>query len=159
MSVYDGRLAHIHDTDIFYADGLSLGTTTSWVSNTIDLGRDQAFVNQTAHIFWKISANFSLLSSISLCGTGVGNAVGGGIRSFMRIQDSADGSTWAGSILIIPVFDPVSAVSGITIVNATTLNALNVGIGSIKRYSRLLLDYPTAASVTIKAWLRMGLTA
>lgn len=159
MSYYDGRLKHIHDTDIFYADGTSIATTTSWVSNTIDLGAAQAFVNMPVHIFWTLSGNISLLSSTSVLTTGLGNSNGAGMKTYWQIQDSADGSTWAGYILSIPMFDPVSAVSSTSIVDAATFNAMNVGIGSIKRYSRIKMTYPTASTGTIKAWLRMGLTA
>jgi hypothetical protein len=158
MANYDGRLKHVHDTDIYYADGVSISTTTSWISDVADLGAKQAFVNIPVQIFWEFSANYSLLSRCTSINSVTRYE---GMRQHLEIQDSSDGSTWAGSIIMIPLFDPVSAVSSTSIVSAADANLLNIGLCSIKRYSRLYIGHPTATSPspTIKAWLRMGLTA
>lgn len=150
MAVYDGRLKHIHDTDIFYWDGVSVTTTVSLVSDTIDLGLAQAFVNIPVHVFWTFSADFSLASSVGdIC-----------LPPAIIIQDSADGSTWAGSIAMVGLRAADIGVAGASTISATYINSKNIGVGSIKRYSRLVMTRvsATSPSATVKAWLRMGLT-
>jgi hypothetical protein len=169
MANYDGRLKHIHDTDIFYADGVSLGTTATWMSDIADLGADQAFVNIPVHIFWEISGNVSLQTSASLISAGSGaqnNTLNKpGVRSYLYIQQTGlystatSESSWT-TILAIPWFDPYSSLTNTSniVCSADEINAMNVGLGSIKRYSRLVFPVGTTSVVTIKAWLRMGLT-
>lgn len=150
MSVYDGRLKHVRDQDLLYADAASVSTTVSYVSNTIDLGQAQAFMQQPVHIFWYFSLDFSLASSIGdLC-----------LPPAIIIQDSADGSTWAGSIAMVGMRAADIGVAGTSSISSTYLNAKNIGVGSIKRFSRIVFPRITATSPSPKftAWLRMGLT-
>jgi hypothetical protein len=150
MSVYDGRLKHVRDYDLFYAREASVGSTVSYISDTIDFGAAQAFLNKPVHVFWSFSLDFSMASSIGdIC-----------LPPAIIIQDSADGSTWAGSIAMIGMRAADIGVAAASSISATYINGKNIGVGSIKRYSRICFPRITATSPSPKfsAWARMGLS-
>lgn len=151
MAVYDARKYAVHDTDLFYWDGISITTTVSLVSDTIDLqATDLKFLTKPACVMFEISADFSLASSVGdIC-----------FPPWILLQDAADGSTFR-SIAAIPLKVTDLGVAGASTISSSFVNGLQIGVVSIRRYSRLVLPRisATSPSATIKAWLRLGLNA
>jgi hypothetical protein len=155
MANYDGRKKVIKDNDLIYFNNTDWGTSAaSTISDTIDLGAAQTFGEHVPLLYFTVDRDFSFPSS-------VGGVSGQAACPGLIVQDSADGSTWAGTYLEVPFFTDGKGRSGASTVTADNVNAhFPVGLGSPKRYTRLLLNYATGtASTTIRAWLRMGLSA
>lgn len=149
MSVYNSDKKNVHDDDLYYWDGYSWSAASA-VSDTIDLGAAQVFHNIPAIVWWEFSQDFSLPSSNGLAPPWQG----------IVLEDAADGSTFA-AVQAVPLHTSgAQGHNGASTVNSTALNAKTMGIGTIRRYSRLTCGYATATSpnVTIKAGLRLGLT-
>jgi hypothetical protein len=147
MANYDSRLKYIKDTDLFYWDAYAW-TAVSAVSETVDLGAAQAYANIPVSIHWEFSADFSVPSSNGLAPPWQG----------IVLEDAADGSTFV-SVMAVPLHSSgANGHNGASTVTATVINARNMGVVTIRRYSRLVIGYVGASLVTIKAWARMGLS-
>jgi len=165
MANYEPRRKFITDKDFWFTnggntgdawDGMSCASSAAWVTTGVDLGANVIFMNTPVHVFWNVSVNFSQLSTCTLA-TGSGSISYPGARAFLEIQDSADNVNYT-TIISIPMFNPSSMVSTVSIITAATINALDVGLGSVDRYVRLRWNALTATDpLTLKAWLRMGL--
>jgi hypothetical protein len=148
MSVYNSDKKNVRDQDLMYWNA-GAWTAASVVSDTIDLGAAQVFHNIPAIVWWEFSADFSLPSSNGLAPPWQG----------IVLEDAADGSTFA-AIMAFPLHS--SGAQGHNLAStivATTINAKTMGVGTIRRYSRLVCGYTNATGITIKAGLRLGLSA
>ena len=154
-TVYDGRLKGIHDTDLFFWEGAgtawthgpTISSTTSSVSDIIDLGSDQVFINHPTVLMFDATANFSCLSQNSVGLTADKIYIPG-----FFLQDASDGSTFSD---IAFVKFPASASFAVT---ATAFGEMTLGIVKCRRYLRLKQLCGLVGGGTYRAWLRMGLT-
>jgi hypothetical protein len=148
-TVYDGRIKHVHDKDLYFWDtgSPSISSTVSSLSDIIDLGDAQVFANIPVSVWIEASGNFSTVSQVSTGGDygAVDTAKG------FELQDAADGSTFSTIAILVA---PKAAL----VVNAAKLNASSIGVVTCRRYLRMRWGLGIGGAVTLKAWLRMGLT-
>ncbi len=156
MTTYDGRLKGVRDEDLFFWDGAgdtwtygaTIGSTVSSVSDIIDLGADQVFINHPAVVMFEALAAFSCLSvhSVSLLADKIGLAG-------VWLQEASDGSTFV-DIRFIKFTDNASLA-----VTAAEFSEATLGVVKCKRYLRLHQKCGFVGGTTFRAWLRLGLTA
>jgi hypothetical protein len=152
MALYDGRLKTIRDNDLFFWNGASMASTTSTVSDSIDLGAAQVFAQIPCVVQWYLSGDISVASSSS-AGTDV--FATGGERPGIWVQHCADNSQWSQLAF-------VEAPYAASVVDSVGFNAKSIGLVSVRRFVRLrwacTFGALAASSITMSAWLRMGLT-
>lgn len=150
-TVYDGRFKSIHDSDLFFwksSTSPTISSTTSSVSDIIDLGEAQVFANIPVAIMFDSTATVSALSQNSVALTADKIYIPG-----FFLQDASDGSTFSD---IAFVKWPASASFAVT---AAAFGQMTLGVVSCRRYVRLQQRCGVGTSGDVRAWLRMGLTA
>lgn len=150
MALYDPRGKAIRDNDLFFwNNSLSLSSSVSTVSDSIDLGADQIFAQIPAAIRWYLSGDVSVASSGS---AGVDVFSTGGERPGIWVQHCSDNSQW--SMLAF-----VEAAYAASVLDSTAFNLKDIGLCSVRRYVRLRWALTFGGGKTMTAWLRMGLSA
>ncbi|MDD5391081.1 MAG: hypothetical protein PHD37_17220 [Gallionellaceae bacterium] len=157
MATYDGRLKGVRDTDLFFWDGAgatwtygpTMSSTISSVSDILDLGSDQVFINHPAVIMFETTG--ATVSCLSIHSSGL-TASKCAVPGFW-LQDAADGSTFSA---IGFVKMPGDASLDCT---ATLFNDMTLGVVKCRRYLRLFQQMGVGVDGTVRAWLRLGLTA
>ncbi len=156
MATYDGRLKGVRDYDLFFWDGsgtswekgTTLASTVSSASEILDLGADQVFINHPAVVMFEATASVSALSQNSTGLTADKIYIPG-----FWLQDASDGSTFSD---IAFVKWPADASFAVT---AAAFSEMTLGVVKCRRYIRLNQKCGVGTSGTIRAWLRLGLTA
>jgi hypothetical protein len=154
-TVYDGRFKGIIDADLVFWDGagpawtkgVTLASTTSSVSDTIDLGSDQVFGEIPAIVMFDTTATVSAASQNSTGLTADRIYIPG-----FWVQDASDGSTFSD---IAFVKWPANASYACAVAD---WNKMCIGLGYVRRYVRLQQRCGVGTAGTVRAWLRLGLT-
>jgi hypothetical protein len=155
-TVYDGRFKGILDADLVFWDGagtawnrgVTLASSSSSYSETLDLGADQVFDEIPAIVMFDTTATVSALSAHSTALIADKISIPG-----FFVQDASDGSTFSD---ISFVKWPADASFTCSVAN---WNKMCIGLGYVRRYVRLQQRCGVGTTGTVRAWLRIGLTA